>query len=369
MGLARDNFQLAQADLLMRNSDYGSAIELCQVALAQQPTRFMAASFEQILATAYSFVNDYDAAVTYGERALDGYLALGATDSASDAVIKLASDLASMRRDDAWERAEQMLGTWQTRDEQRGDVSAAVSKSELLVQITIHRYLYSPTQQGEPSFITQAEQVLNEAEAMAQRLPPREAALRVAGIHQMRGQIASLQQDEAGIEQAWLSALAIYEQAGLAMEAANARYILGVLHLNRANVNLMPSFGEAERMLNEALAYYDQAGMRTQSADTRFMLARLYTNASIRVEVQLGTQMLDAALMHLQAGEADYDAIRREYAVGSVLDAQRGKQALIQKGHRLYTLALEILLLWRPDALAAWQWGQRAKARALRACL
>lgn len=30
LGLVRDNFELAQADLLMRNSDYGAAIELCE---------------------------------------------------------------------------------------------------------------------------------------------------------------------------------------------------------------------------------------------------------------------------------------------------------------------------------------------------
>lgn len=36
MGLARDSFQTAQVDLLIRNADYGGAIELCQAAIAGQ---------------------------------------------------------------------------------------------------------------------------------------------------------------------------------------------------------------------------------------------------------------------------------------------------------------------------------------------
>jgi len=76
--------------------------------------------------------------------------------------------------------------------------------------------------------------------------------------------------------------------------------------------------------------------------------------------------MLDAALGHLLNGETDYDAIRREFNAGSsVLDIQRGKRALIHKSQHVYELALEILCLFRPDPTEAWNWAQRAKARAL----
>jgi CHAT domain-containing protein len=150
------------------------------------------------------------------------------------------------------------------------------------------------------------------------------------------------------------------------MQIANCHHVLGVIYLNRANQVPWPNFEESKNNLREALAYYDSSGIRGQAADTRFMLARLYANASIRVAPDLRRQMLDAALGHLSNGEADYDAIRREFNAGSsVLEVQHGKRALIEKSQRIYQLALEILCLFQPGATEAWNWAQRAKARAL----
>jgi CHAT domain-containing protein len=367
MGLVRDNFELAQADLLMRNGDYGAAIELCQAALATERSPFMAAGFEQLLASIYSFVNDTSAALRHGHIAMRAYEAIGAIDSASDAALKLASDLGSERRDDAWNEAEALLNDWLVRDEQRGDIDAAINKYELLAQTAINRFIFSPQHRADSALLDRAEQMITVAETLAPQLNAQEAALRLGGLSQLRGQICQLGDDEAGVEQAWRDAMAIYERSGLAMQAANCRFIIGVLYLNRANQQLMPNFGEAEQNLRDALAYYDQAAMRTNAADTRFMFARLYANAALSPLVQsdLANELTDAALGHLSDGEADYDAMRRAFTVGTVLDAQRGKQALAEKSRRIYELALEILTLPRYDVAEFWRWAQHAKARAL----
>ncbi|HEX8141476.1 MAG TPA: CHAT domain-containing protein [Pyrinomonadaceae bacterium] len=365
MGLVRDNFQLAQADLLMRNNDYGTAIELCSAALAADPPAFSAASYEQLMATANAFVENYDEAYKLGRRALAGFEKLGAEESASNAATKLASDLTAARLDKAWDEAEALLLDWIPRDEQRGDAAAAVSKRELVAQIYLNRFSFSPTHRNEPLMLDLAEQALAAAEELAQRLPPREAARRTGNLHQLRGQLYQARGDMQGVERAWRDALAAYEPAGLAMESANCRYMIGVLRLNLANQDLMAHFAEAETNLRGALAYYEQAGMRGQAADTCYMFALLYSNAAPRVTPDLGAQMLDAALGHLAVGEANYDAVRREYAVGSVLEALRGKRVLTQKSRRIYELALEILALSRPDPAEAWRWAQKAKARSL----
>jgi len=365
MGLVRDGFQLAQADLLMRGNDFGAAVELCSAALAADPPRFSAASYKQLMASAYAFVEDYEQALDLGRQAFADFERLGAAESASNAAMKLAADLTTARSDGAWDEAEALLKEWAGKDETRGDIDSAVSKRELLAQIHLNRFFFSPIRRGQSALLDAAEEMIAAAERLAARLPPRDAAKRVGNLRQMRGQLYQARGDNEGVERAWREALAVYEPAGLAMEAANCRYMIGVLRLNRANEELLPHFGESESNLRGALEYYERAGMRGQAADTRFMFARLYVNAAARVQPDLGAQMLDAALGHLAAGEADYDAVRREYAVGTVLEAMRGKRALTAKSRRIYDLALEILALRRPDPAEAWHWTQRAKARAL----
>lgn len=366
MGLVRDSFQIAQVDLLMRNADYGGAIELCQAAIATHPPAMSQAGYEQLLASAYSFIDNLEAACTHGRRAISMYESIGAIDAASDAVMKLTSDLSSFRQEAAWQEARQLLDDWSAKDEARADWEAAVNKREMLAQIHIQQFFYSPEKQGQLPLLDLAEGAIQAAEALTQHLQPRQARRRLANLHQLRGQIYQGRGDEDSVIQTWQSALQLYEAAGQAMEVANCHYILGAIHLNRANQQLMPNFGTAESHFRAALTYYDSAGMREKAADTRFMFARLYTNASVQVAQDLGNQMLDAAIDHLADGESDYDAIRREFTAGhSVLDVQGGKRALIAKSQRIYELALEILCLFRPDPTLAWHWAQRAKARAL----
>jgi CHAT domain-containing protein len=368
MGLARDSILMAQIDLLMRAHDHGGAIELCQAALAAAPPAFMAAGYEQLLSSAYAFVDNHAAAVFHGRRALDGYTDIGAIDSASDVALKLANDLAATHRDDDFGKASDLLGEWLDQDMRRGRFAAAVSKRELLAQITLNQFFYSPRRHGDPSLLLTAEQTLDGAEEVARKLPGLEAARRLGALYQLRGQLAQARGESQAVEQAWRDALEVYERAGLAFEAANCRYIIGALRLNRANETPMPhfgeQFGEAESNLRAALEYYAQSGMRQQAADTRFMLAQLYVNASPRVPRPLGEQLLEAAKGHLADAEADYDALRGEFAAGPVLAWQLAKRTFTKRSSRVYDLLLQ-MHVERGNAREAWRWCQRGKARAL----
>jgi CHAT domain-containing protein len=366
MGLARDGFLTAQIDLLMRSNDYGTAIELSQAALATELPAMSKAGYELLLSSAHSFINDAHEAGLHGQRAVEIYERIGAVDAASDAVTKLASDLSSLRQDEMWDAADRMLETWSAKDEKRGDDAAAAAKQEMMAQTKILRFLYSPMRKGHQDLLSEAEQIIAKAEELARQLQGREAARRLGNLSQMRGQVSQARGDVQGVVQAWRNALAIFQDTGLAMEAANCHYILGVLSLNQANQELMPNFADAEGSLRTALAYYSSAGLRERAADTRLMFAQLYRNAAVRVPQELGHQLLDAAIGHLSDGEADYDAVRREFAAGSsVIDVQRGKHGLVQKSQRIYELALEILCVVRLNPADAWSWVQRAKARTL----
>lgn len=364
MGSLHDSLWTAQIDLLMRNADYGGAIELCQTALASGLPAFSIATYEQLLATAYSFVGKLPLAQSHMKRAIAAFESIGAVDSASIAVLKYAADLDSARRDEDWDAAAALLADWIFRDEQRGDYAGAAGKRELLAQIDLNRFNFSPARRGDPVLLATTEKTIEATEENALRLSGLESDRRLGALQQLRGQLAQARGDNEAVEQAWRNAQAIYEAAKLGMEAANCRYIIGALRLNRANHELMAHFGEAERNLREALAYYSGAGMRERAADARFMLARLYANAAPRVPEDLGRQMLDAAIGHLSDAEADCDAVRREFGAGSVLDAQHAKRTLAERSHRIYDLGLEILVS-RQYPVEAWQWCQRAKARAL----
>ncbi|MEK6283043.1 MAG: CHAT domain-containing protein [Acidobacteriota bacterium] len=366
MGLARDSFQTAQIDLMMRHADYGGAIELCQAAITTEPPAMLKAGYEQLLGAAYSFINDLDASCVHTRKAIEMWVGLGAIDSASDAVVKLASDLSSLRREEAWQEAEDLLPKWSAKDEERRDLAAAVSKQEMVGQVKIARYLYSHLYRGEARLLAEAEEAIAKAEVLAHGLAEREAIQRLGNLQQLRGQVYQAREDEDGVLQAWRNALALYKQAGLEMYVANCHFMLGVIFLNRSNQDLATNFSESENNLRKALEYYETARMRGQAADSRFMLARLYVNASTRVLADLSVQMIDAALGHLLDAESDYDAIRQEFNAGaSILEVQRGKRALIEKSQRIYELALDIVCRFRPDPTEAWKLVQRAKARAL----
>src|SRR5262249_5455986 len=146
------------------------------------------------------------------------------------------------------------------------------------------------------SLLDRGERELDLAEAEVERLHGLERWRRLGSIYQIRGLMHQVRGDLTEIERALRAAIDAYEGGELAMEAANCRFLIGVLHLNGANEDLVEHFGTAEELLSAALAYYVKAGMRGQSANTRFMLARLYANALPRVPGTLREQLCDAAL-------------------------------------------------------------------------
>jgi CHAT domain-containing protein/tetratricopeptide (TPR) repeat protein len=365
MGLVRDNFELAHADLLMRNGQYGAAIELAQAAIAADPPAFMVASYEQLMSSSYGLLGDDRASLAYARAALEGFARLGAEGSASNAAYKLAGDLAATGLPASWDAAEQLLRTWIAKDVARDDLEGAVNKHEQLARLQLRRASVAATPGAGNAHLAAAERRLVAGEEVARQLAGRAGAQRLGNLQQLRAQLLQVRGDLDGVEAAFRAALTTYESAEMAMEAANCRFLVGVLRLNRANTQLEPHFAVAEQQLREALDYYERAGMRSQAADTHFMFARLYSDAEPRVADELGQQLLDATLEHLHRAEEAYDAVRREYAVGSVLEAQAGKHALIARSHRIYELALELVCLRRPDPSLAWRWTQRSKARAL----
>jgi CHAT domain-containing protein len=363
--MARDGARLAKMDLLMRANQYTEAIDLGRAALAASPPRFRVASYEQLTGTAYSFVGDHEAAVRHWRQALAGFEQVGAEASASIAAQQVATQLVSAAHVEEVEEGEQLLRSYAAKDRERGDLAAWIGKVETLVLGRIQRFLQPAPAGRDLALLAGAAHEVGEARGVAQELPAPEGPRRQGNLFMLDAQLCQARGDEAAAEEAERAAFALFESAGLAMEAANCRYLIGVMRLNLANVDPLAHFGEAEGQLNSALDYYGASGMRSQAADARWMLARLYANAEPRVPEQFGEQLHAASLGHLQAAEADYDAIRREYRVGSVIDAQRGKREVAGKSRRIYELALELTLGRPAAAAAAWSWLQRGKARSL----
>jgi len=368
MELMRDNFQLAQADLLQRNGKYSDMIALCQSALEKNPSPIMEASYTHFLATAYSHVNNYEKSLQYARQTMDTFIAIGKEDSATNSVEVIAHYLDATRQDVHWKEAETLLNTWFDKDVQQNRLNSAVTKLELHTQIFLNRYNFSSTEQHKTYLLEKANKTIESAFSLAAQLPKQLSAKRMGNIYQLRGQLKYLAGDSQAIEKAWEDALKHFKSASLLFEAANCHYMLGVINLNAANRQLMPHFGTAEQHLQQALNYYEEAKMRVQATDGHYMLALLYFNAALQLRSdnqQILTQLFDATIEHLNLGEHHQDNLRRDYSTGTVLEALEGKRALIEKNQRLYHLALKIAIKYKTNSELVWEWIQRNKARAL----
>ena len=365
MGLLTGGNGLRDADLLMRAGDYAAARDCCLEALARDPPAELAAGFEHLLGTALGFAGDRAGALAAARRGLALLAETGSDASASTTVVKLAADLGSGESDADLEEAERLIVEWIGRDLARGDLMAAAFKRELQIDLRINAYRLSPSRRGDPALLGEAEALLAEARAL---LPARrgdaEAARRGAGLEQRRATLAMMRDDDEGADAAHRAARAIFEGAALAFEAANCSFILGCLYLNRANVELMPAFGEAETNLKAALDYYAGAGMREPAANAREKLGLLYANAAFRTDEALALQLREAAIAHLSDGIADLEAVRAAFWSRNPRDARERKRSLGAKAGPLIELAIGILMrLDRPGE--AWAWIQRSKGRAL----
>lgn len=365
MGLARHQFILSEAGERTRAGDYAGAIEVCERGLARALSPIFAATLEQQMVTAYSLVGDEQATLHHARSAMARYDALGAADFGSLAAQQVAIALMALPGEAGWDEAEALLRAHMAADRRRRDFASAVSKRDALINLTFQRFYKSPAHRGDPRFLAVVSRELARGEALARHLSGTERARGIGNLRQQRARLCLARGDAEGMVRAWNDAIAAFEGAGLAMEAANCRYLLGLHRLNRANQDLAAWFGPAEESLGAALDYYAAAGMRTHAADARRMIALLYSNAAVVIQTPLRDDLREHALAHLSAAEADYDALRREFAPGGALHAQPGKQALAGKSRDIYDLALQVLLFHLGDADEAWRWAQRAKARAL----
>jgi hypothetical protein len=365
MGSARHQFVLSEAGERTRAGDYTGAIEVCERELARSPSPIYAATLEQQIVTAYSLAGDEQATLGYARGAMARYDALGVTDFGSLAAQQVAVALMALPGEAAWDEAESLLRVHAAADRRRRDFASAVSKRDALINLLLQRFYKSAAHAGDARFLAGVARELARGEALARHLDGTERARGIGNLRQQRARLCLARGDEDGMARAWNDAIAVFESAGLAMEAANCRYLLGTLFLNRANDDLAAWFAPAEASLGAGLDYYAAAGMRMHAADARRMIAMLYSNAAIRIETPLRDALREHALAHLAAAEADYDALRREFAPGGALQAQPGKQALAGKSRGVYDLALQVLLFHLRDVDQAWRWVQRAKARAL----
>jgi hypothetical protein len=364
MGLARHQLVLSEAGERTRAGDYAGAIEVCERELARPLPPIYAATLEQQLVTAYSLVGDEEQTLRHARSAVARYEALGAEEFGSLAAQQVAVALAALPGAAAWDEAESILRAHMSADRRRGDFASAVSKRDALIDLLLQRFYKSPAHAGDLRLLAAVARELARGAALARHLSGTERARHAGNLHQQRARLCLARGDEEGMVRAWEDARAVFEGAGLAMEAANCRYLLGTLFLNRANRDLA-AFGPAEESLQSALDYYAGAGMRTHAADTSRVIALLYSNAANLVDPPVRDALRESALAHLSAAEADYDALRREFAPGGAMQAQRGKQALAGKSRPIYDLALQVLLFHLRDVDEAWRWAQRAKARAL----
>ncbi len=371
--LSRASSEIAGADILMRARKLADAIDVCLAALERPAPRIVCAQVKQILSSAYSFAGDTEKAVSNLKDALRTFEDLHAGDLASIAATALANQLMGKRTDEAYAEARALTDRWLEEGVARGDIAEALQSLSLSVQGRWQNYIFAPPEKKPVALLVEAERLLVRGEELAAKLPERAAAKARGDISQLRGMVRSAQEIPNEPETGYRVAAEEYDKGGYAMEAANSRYMVGVVRLNAAADALradqrqafLEHFGECERNLNAALEYYLGADMRLEAAKARFMLARHYQNSSPAAPPELASKMREAALVYLHQGFADLDAARREFASGKTTDAQIGKLTFAGETSKIVELALEILAPLPGREGEAWNWAQNGKSRAL----
>jgi CHAT domain-containing protein len=371
--LAELNGELALVDILLRGRRLSDAIDICLAGMARPAPRFIQVQFRQMLATAYAFAGDEPKCLDARRGALAELTEMHAWELASPAATLLANQRLGERTQAAWTESRGLARRWLDDDVTRGNIEGALANLRVAVDACWQEWVFTTSRPRPVERLAEADALLDRGDALAGALAGQARARELGGLAQQRGQTLQARgvpgEPEGGIR----TAIQHYEAGGLAMEAANSRYLLGVIALNATadawragdRAAALASFGQAERRLNEALEYYDGAAMRQEAADTRFMLARHYANTAPMTSPPLPDQMRDGALTHLERAFADLDSARRQYASGKLSDAQVGKLTFAEKSSRIVALALEILLPQPPRWRQAWDWTQRGKSRAL----
>ncbi|WP_170153445.1 CHAT domain-containing protein [Roseiarcus fermentans] len=357
----------------MRGRKLTDAIDVCLAALGRPAPRVVQAQVRQVLASAYAFAGDTEKALGRLREAEEAYDELGADDLGSITATALANQLMGSRTEADFAEARRLTDHWLEKDRARGDVPAALQSLRLSVQCRWQTFLFAPPGENPARLLTEAGDMLKEGEDLARKLPERQAAKELGGLAQLRGSVRSAQAVADEPEASLRIAAAHYDSGGYAMEAANSRYMIGVIRLNTAfdaqrrgdRAGFLEHFGESETNLNAALAYYCAAAMREEAANARFMLARLYENSRRDAPAELAGTMREQALRHLRDGFRDLDAARREFASGATTDVQTGKLTFADRSGRIVELALEILVSQPGREIDLWNWAQDGKSRAL----
>ena len=378
MGMERLIGTMREADLAMRRGLYSVARDWCDAALAQQPLRFHEAGLLVLRSTARSMAGDRAGAIADKRMGLAIYEAMQADDLATDIIPSLASDIAETRTADDVAEADHLLRDWIGRDRTAGRTDGAVAKMEVRIDLRALRVMDLRARNDPAAVAGVVEDLLGEAQHLieeASELADTELsgavwAQRLSNLAQRRGTIASLRNDEQGLESALRDALQRLDQAGYHFEAANTRYLLGCHLLNQTNAaegtTKVESFGQAEQLLTDALAFYEGAGrMRRFAANTKHKLALLWLNVLHLVAEPERRQMCNAVAKILLDAAANMDALRRAFRAADALEARSGKATLAADAAQLTRQALRLHLLLERDIAAAWSWVAGSKSRAL----
>lgn len=362
------NVNLQFADVLIRNGNFRRAIELCEETLAMPKVPSMtAATYHQLLGTAYFFVGNFEKSDLYYTLARRTFEKINQPESASNLAILQVNNLDSLRRDELWDRAEEILTAEIGKNRTSENRELAIRLYEQLVQIKLNRFSFSPTRRGAAALLPEAEAIIIEAERQLSKLPARKSALRRGGLLQLRGQLAYQRGNNAEVVKCWNEAAEAFASAGFEYEAANSQFMIGLIFHNLANQKILPNALISQEALLKAIDYYNQAAMRLQAADAHYHLAHLYKNAMaiLSVSSESADELVPQTLIHITKAEEIFDSVRRDFYTFDAVEAQQGKQTIIEKSSRLYQLGLELYLQKTGDRAATWNWLQRVKARGL----
>lgn len=363
--MARVNGLLAEAEILMRQRRLGDAIDVCEGALSAPLPRVMLGNFEQFLATVYSFSGDKERVGEHLSRAMALYDEVGAEDFASIIVTKQVNESVSSRFDRELRVGERLAEEWAERDWGRGYFEAAAVKFQLLAQVRMQLFRKSRTHGGLLMLLDSAADALNSARLAAERLQGAVLAREHGNTNQLRGQLALLRKDNPGAEAAYVEATELFDNAGLEMQAANSRYIVGCLKLNASADatrqghidDAVAAFSAAEGNFKTALRYYEDNGMRNEAVKARYMLALLYANGRALADQETSKTMAAAARELLGSIGKSIDELRTDGPTDQLFRAD-----LVEETTKAQDLGAKLL---SDDVDGFWAVYQKGRGREL----
>ncbi len=366
MFLFNGNLQIA--DVLIRNGDYRKAIEVCEETLAMPNIpQMLTATYNQLLGTAYFFVNDIEKSDEHYDIARRIFEEINQHETASNVSILQVNNLDLLRQGKSWDKAEKILAAEIDKNTALQAWELIIRFYEQLFQIKLNQFSFSPTKKNDHTLLNEAEIFLGKAKNLLQKLTGRKAALRKGALLQLRGQLAYICGDTTEVIKSWSESAEVYKYAGFDLESANSQYMLGLIFHNLANQKILPNVLVSQEALLKAIEYYDKEAMRMQAADAHYHLASLYRNsiAILSFSDEPFAELIPQTSFHLFKSENNFDSMRRDYYTFDAAEARRGKQAIIQKSSRLYQLGLDFFLQTSGDKTSAWNWTQRLKSRGL----